>query len=227
MGGISHRRLRLEKRERRRKGLNWLMKAGIAFILLLVVWVIFNHVKMLVVQRLIKVETTSYSIQEETVHLSGVIIKGETIITAPVTGKMRSVVPEGMRVPVGEVLAHVQAVGTTGEIDGQDFPVAAPVAGMVSYHFDGLEQVLAPKTLEELDLNKIDQLVSQPGQDSGPNGQVKKGEALAKIVDNIGGLEIYATLGKAALTRQLEPGQNVELRVGGIKDTIRAQVKNV
>ncbi|MHB1127857.1 MAG: HlyD family efflux transporter periplasmic adaptor subunit [Bacillota bacterium] len=226
MEGIS-RRLRLEKKQRRRKGLDWLMKAGIACFLLLVAWMIFGQLKSMIIQRLIKVEIASYSVLEEVVPLDGIIIKGETVLTAPVTGDLYTVVPEGKRVRVGEVLVRVRALGTTGETEGQDFPVVAPVTGMVSYHFDGLEHVLSPYILDELDMEKIDQIVSQPGQKSAAKSTVKKGEILVKIVDNIGGLEIYATPDRGVLTRQLKVGQNVELRVVGLENTIKAQVKNV
>ncbi len=174
---------------RRPRGL--LKKILLVSIGLYIFFLAYEFISDLVVTRLAQVEQIRHGVVQTTVRASGIVVREERVVPAPRTGKLKVLVPEGERVRVGEIVG--QAIvpsldSTTGE---KLFNIKAPVAGVVSYYLDGLEEVYSPKNLKELDLSKVETIKSEPRQIL-PGSQLEEGRPAFKIVNNLEPVYIIA-----------------------------------
>ncbi|MDD3653507.1 MAG: HlyD family efflux transporter periplasmic adaptor subunit [Desulfotomaculaceae bacterium] len=131
-----------------------------------------------------------------TTTLEGILIKEETVVTAPVTGQLKFISEDGTRLSVGARAAQIAAADQESSI----VSVFTPVAGIICRHLDGLENILAPENLELLDLSYQDKLAVKQAV---INKQVEKGQPLFKIIDNLALLNIYTEIPKTDLPPEL------------------------
>ncbi|EEG77606.1 HlyD family efflux transporter periplasmic adaptor subunit [Dethiobacter alkaliphilus] len=119
--------------------------------------------------------TSENSVLEHTVSASGVLVRDEHVVAAPLTGTLHWLVPQGERVPLGATVATITTAG------GIQQKVTAPVPGMLIKQLDGLEGELQPKALADIRPEKINDVKPQQAE-SGED--VQQGSIIFKLVDN-------------------------------------------
>ncbi len=134
----------------------------------------------------------------------------EALLQAPTAGKVSFYGKDGERfrrgAGVAQILPEGAAPGTTGAVQG--VVVAAAIGGLAYQEIDGLEAVLTPNHLLNMDLTK---LLSQSGSVKKLE-RVQAGEAFAKMVDNL--VQTYAFIHLPNLNG-INMGKNLTLRVSG------------
>lgn len=124
---------------------------------------------------------------DKTIQLEGILLKNEHILHAPVSGKLQLVTADGNRLENGARVSWVIAVqNNTG---GESYQIVTPVAGICCMHLDGMEQVLSPANIDILAVPHLDGTVKKSTFDG---MRVEKGQAVAKIIDNLSPIYLYA-----------------------------------
>lgn len=161
---------------------NWLL----VFILLIVLWLITSYFWQLLSLKLAEIKPLEEDILSEELSTTAVLIKGETVVKTPLTGKIDYIADKGQRLRIGTAIARV-----TGE--GNSVTVYSPKAGLFCTEVDGLEGVLNPANKNLLDLSIVEQLAF--GNKTGLNNEIiQKGVPFAKLVDNLNPLLLFVFL---------------------------------
>jgi len=126
---------------------------------------------------LLKTVVSEESVLEQLVSVSGVIVRDERVVAAPVTGTVRWVAAAGARLASGASVAKIYTA------DGGVQNIAAPVSGVMIPVLDGLEGVLQPNAMENIDVAEVRKL-SQKTQAVADGAKVKQGSIFFKLVDN-------------------------------------------
>ena len=126
---------------------------------------------------LLKTVVSEESVLEQLVSVSGVIVRDEHVVAAPVTGTVRWVAVAGARLASGASVAKIYTA------DGGVQNIAAPVSGVMIPVLDGLEGVLQPNALENINVAEVRKL-SQKSQAVQDGAEVKLGSIFFKLVDN-------------------------------------------
>ena len=167
-------------------------KLVLLIITVYVVYLSYGFIHDLLVTRLAKFEQIQQGVIQTSVPVKGILVRNETVVPAPRSGKLKIIIPEGERVRVGQVVAQVVATSLESKSGEKVFNLTAPRAGIANYHMDGLEEVYSPQNIKELDLKKIETLKSVPGETLA-GSQVEEGKPVLKIVNNLAPLFIIAT----------------------------------
>lgn len=177
-------------------------------------WLGISFVNNMLVPQLIDLENPRYGIIQDRLECKGTLIYSEKVIKAPQRGKIKFLIDQGERVRLGTQVAQVTAATIETSTGEKIFTVKAPLTGLVTYHIDGLEQVLTPKSLNELELTKVEKLKGT-AKESAQGEEVEKGQIIGKIIDNLESVYIYAQLEKGAIDpKYLEIGKFVQLQMG-------------
>jgi len=155
------------------------------------------------------------------VEVQAVFANQETVVTAPVAGQVSFSGEDGQRFRRGETVATVQPAGAN---PGAANPataqaVAAPVGGLFFGQTDGLESVVTPDNLLNMDLAK---LLAEKGSDKAAK-QVQSGEPVGKMVNNLGPSSAFLAVPSLD---GLEVGQTLRLVVEGKTQTAKIKRKS-
>ncbi len=126
---------------------------------------------------LLKTVVSEESVSEQLVSVSGVIVRDERVVAAPVSGTVRWVAAAGERLAAGASVAKIYTA------DGGVQNIAAPVSGVIISVLDGLEGALQPGDLERIDAAEVRKL-SKKTQALSDGDAVKQGSILFKVVNN-------------------------------------------
>ncbi|WP_338819366.1 hypothetical protein MTCOM_07920 [Moorella thermoacetica] len=203
-------------RRRRRPG-RFIVRVALLILLLLVAWSGIRGAARAVAWHFLLTRQVDTGTLEDNLPLEVYIAREEKVLTAPVTGTLTPVIPEGERVPVGATIANLLpvAAGTN--------PVAikAPYPGQVSYEVDGLEANLQPATLGNISYQDLKRLIAL-ARPVTARGQVKEGEPVVRLVNNLDPLRLYVPLENWPAGWKV--GQEVTLKVPGDNDEVRARI---
>ncbi|WP_157834907.1 HlyD family efflux transporter periplasmic adaptor subunit [Desulfofalx alkaliphila] len=204
-------------RLRKRKKRLFFGSCIIFLILAILVWTIVNVARPMVLNQLISINTISKDTVSITLPVEGLVAKEEAVIRSPINGELELVVEQGRRVAAHAVVAKVSALSLDTPGGSRVHNLAAPTAGAVCTNIDGLEEVLTPATLRELDLSGIGtirkKVTAQPG---GQTTMVERGQAVVKLVDNLRPVLIYLELKDEKIPpKLLEEGQGLNLMYQG------------
>ncbi|MGI9951130.1 HlyD family efflux transporter periplasmic adaptor subunit [Moorellaceae bacterium AZ2] len=199
------------------RGLFWgglflfLLYQGVSRLLLVIAW------------QALQTQQVASGVLEKTISLETVVVREETFLAAPADGTLIRVIPEGERVAAGGTIAQVQvaavAVGDAGVRD-----LKAPFAGQVCYHPDGLERVLQPGLLEQLDPPEVFSLARR-ARPAGEGSAVKAGTPVVRLVNNLQPLFLYTILPKVPSGWQEK--KRVTLRSPDQAETVSARVERL
>ena len=156
------------------------------------------------------------------VKVKAVFANQETVLTAPVAGQVNFNGQDGQRFRRGDIVAAVQPAGANPGATANPAAaqaVATPLGGLFFRETDGLESVMTPDNLMNMDLSK---LLAEKGTGK-VAGQVQAGEPIGKIVNNLG--PSLAFLAVPALDG-LEVGQTLRLTVEGKPQTAKIRRKS-
>ncbi len=114
---------------------------------------------------------------ESIVDVNGLIVRNEHPVAAPVTGTLKWLAEDGQR------LASGASVATLTAGDGVVQTLISPEPGILVRHLDGLEGLLRPQALAEINPTQfLGQTEKQSGFEQGET--VPQGAMLFKIVNN-------------------------------------------
>lgn len=164
---------------------------GLVCVLVLIGWAAWTWVWPLGVRFLVRTDTiTSGSLYSHTA-LSGFLVRDETVVYAPASGVFVRHLKEGDR--VGRDGAVGRLVGTDATQE-----VRAPRGGVVCYRIDGHEQILLPGDGPGLVEPPKGLSVAASG-----NAPVSRGEAVFKVVDNLGPVYVQFAVPDGLLPRDM------------------------
>jgi len=157
---------------------------------------------------------------EKTVSLEAVVVREETFLAAPADGTLTRIIPEGERVAAEATVARVELAGVAaGEVGVRE--LKAPFAGQVCYHPDGLEKVLQPPGLDNLDPLEVISLARR-ARPRGEEREVRAGVPVVRLVNNLQPLFLYAVL--PDVPPAWEEKKRVGLRAPGEEELLWARV---
>jgi len=171
---------RLKKRAQQNK-FNKIIITGIVFLLIFsaMYWAVKSFEELLNMDK-VKAAVVKEGILEEKDTVEAVAIRREKIISIPYYGKVSYKCSEGKRVRWGSLLLEIEAEGVSQDVEKPRYSFYSPMAGIVSFKTDGLEEVLTPGNLETLSLEDIyKKAVSR----SVPKDKTNK--PALKVVDNL------------------------------------------
>ena len=108
------------------------------------------------------------------------IVRDEVVIKSPVNGRVELLVEEGDRMASGKKLAEIKSTDSRQKIFNQK-------AGIISFAVDGLEKNVNVNNLDQISLNKFDELKGNY-RHLLSGDRIKKNEPLYRIINNF---ELY------------------------------------
>lgn len=191
--------------KRKRKLFLVIMSAG------LLVWFLGAIVRTFMAVVMHQTIVPQQGVLEDRAPAEAIIVRHETAILAPAAGRMERTFLEGERVRSGEIIGRIKAEGLTGDGVQPIYQLQAERAGVVCYHPDGLENMLTPQLLMELELDKINLLVNNS---PGPVWKTARaGMPVARIVDNLRPVYILVAFPRSLVSSHLTPEGAILFRV--------------
>ncbi|MDN5361198.1 MAG: hypothetical protein PWP70_245 [Moorella sp. (in: firmicutes)] len=204
-------------RPRRRRAGPWLLRGVVLAILLLVAWSGARAATRAIAWHFLLIQQVDSGTLEDNLPLEVYIAREEQVLTAPATGNLTPVVPEGERVPVGATIARLLPVAA----GAHPVDLKAPYPGQVSYETDGLEGSLQPAKLGNTSYQDLKRLVNL-ARPVTARGQVREGDPVVRLVNNLAPLRLYAPLKERPAGWQ--EGREVTLKVPGSNGDVRARL---
>ncbi|ADY55021.1 hypothetical protein Sgly_0659 [Syntrophobotulus glycolicus DSM 8271] len=110
----------------------------------------------------------------------------ETVLTAPIEGRVTYLCDDGQRLSKGEETMSILPGGVDYGVKLQAVTVNAPVTGLFSQECDGLEEIITPENLINMDLSRLLLEMNKSGQPQTENNSlIPVNSAVGKIIDNL------------------------------------------
>jgi len=182
-------------------------------VLVFLVWWGFVLVKQTVLSGLVKTINVQQGIIEDKKVVEGFVFRDETIVPSPAGGTVRYLVAEGERVRLGKTVAEITVPALDNATGSKVIAVRAPVAGVVSYRIDGLENIYSPENLTKLPVEKLTGLYQpREAKNNRPADRVERGQGIFKLVNNLNPGYLYLEVPKAEFKEQFfEEGREISL----------------
>lgn len=137
-------------------------------------WVSVAWAKSAVLLRMLDIRFMARDEITETAPASGLLIRTEEPFKASAPGELELKVRDGERLRVGTPLAEIKGV--------EQSTVYSPKSGIFCTHVDGLENLLVPEMIGELDLLAVENIkpVAPPADNT-----VDSGQYFGKVIDNL------------------------------------------
>jgi putative membrane fusion protein len=179
----NNRKKRMERAGLAKRARIWIGRILLmAVVLLVLVW-LGNQAYVFGVSEAIRTESAEWSELSVTYKGQAIIMRNETVVTAPASGSVAWLVTEGTRVHIGSPVARISGAVSPEKEQGS-VEVKSPAAGIVSCHLDGWEGILAPANYQRMDLFTLFNSV-RPKPLEAPPQEVQSGSPVFKIVDNL------------------------------------------
>ncbi|MGE5379876.1 MAG: HlyD family efflux transporter periplasmic adaptor subunit, partial [Methylocystaceae bacterium] len=197
-------RISQEKRKKQAGGLAILLAA--LFLVFCLSHGLIRVIKVGIVRSSLEYKTAAVEEVVAGVKVKGLVIRPEQVLPAPVSGRFENVVLNEARVRQGSVIGQLYPTG-----GGAPHAIKAPTTGMVVFGVDGLESAFegfkflscSPEALEY-----------QANFRSLAGEEVKAGQPLLKIVDNLAPLKIVVGFKLSDFAEPWESGKKVEIICG-------------
>lgn len=150
-----------------------------------------------------KTALTEYGKIREEFETKGLFVRRESVVIAPISGKLDLKVEAGARVQASTLIAQVKN-------NRKEYSLYSRNSGLISYYSDGLESTLRPENIEQLTYKQFQKLGYKTHRiHNGIN--VNNGRPLFKIVDNF---LLYLVVPISQDKSQLfKPGMKVEFEL--------------
>jgi putative membrane fusion protein len=200
---LSTRQQRIQSRLRRQMIIRSLLKGCLGMTVLVGTGAVMLLLYHQVLLWLVDVEVAQYRELQDMITVPAILVKQETVVTAPTRGRFENQVMEGERVRGGSVVGLFYP-------EGQIKPVivTVPRGGIISFEPDGWEQVLDGFSLEGGDRNIFDYT---PRQFNDGVFQYERGEPICKVIDNLVPLRMVVRFETSALSEPLEISDTMQL----------------
>jgi len=197
------------KTKRKRRNKKVVLVYRIIFFLV-IIWFIGSSLYSFILGHLVDTQVVEKSIIERKYPVTAYLIRDEAAVSAPVTGRVVNKVQAGERVGLEMPVFQVEGSGGTALENGALVTVTAPMAGVVSYVSDGLEEIFRPNELQALDMDKIEKLEADV-IDNTQEVVVEKGKRFCKIVNNLAGIQLYVEFPLDIFEKPLQKNQQINL----------------
>ncbi|MBM7867557.1 hypothetical protein GTO89_12730 [Heliobacterium gestii] len=162
----------------------------------------------------------------ETRELPGWVIRDEKVVHASMAGHVQRLVKDGDRVRVGAPVVRLKGVSSVGEEMGSQQDLPSPRAGLIVYRLDGLEEVLDPRSLDELSTEQLAALAERPAEIP-PDGLAQAGQGLFKVIDNVEKAHFLTHYNVKDLGGALVPSRRLTLALSASGPTFYGKVLQV
>lgn len=153
---------------------------SVAALFLWGIWAALTWARGAVLQQMLDVRFMARDEIVKTVPVRGLVIRNEEPVQAPASGELVLHVRDGERLRVGTLLAEIRGIDQN--------KVRSSRAGVFCTHVDGLENLLVPEMIAELDLSAVETIKTVP---PASKDQVDRGQFFGKVVDNLQPVYIY------------------------------------
>jgi hypothetical protein len=174
---------------------NYLVITGMVLLLSAIVWNYYADWK--VSQLTVTAAKQGWVKHEKKVKT--VFANTEMVLTAPGEGEFIPIQEDGRRFKKGEAVARLVPSGVGSVHTQTEIAISAPVSGLFYTKRDGLEEVITPETLMNMDLpGLLSQAESLQTTDPNPAGHrsVSKNAPVGKIVNNLYPSWMFVYLGE-------------------------------
>lgn len=127
--------------------------------------------------RFVRTVVVENGVLETIQSVEGVIVREERVVAAPATGKLEWLVGEGERLAIGTPVVRIKTADNNWQT------VHTSVSGVIIMQLDGLEGVLQPQSMTEINVPLTRKIPFKPSRLSAGE-EVRQGSLLFKIVDN-------------------------------------------
>lgn len=180
-------------------------------LLLIIVWFLGSGLVNLIKDKGVQTMVVDNQISEEIIETYGVLDLSEVTLAAPVAGQPVQLISEGDRVRNGN---GVFQIGST--------TVYAPLAGMVSYHIDGLEDIHQLSELLQLDLATYHQEQQNPQEDA--ETTISAGQIYGKIINSFDQINICLVCPVSPYITGLQEGDSIKVRLLDIETELTGTI---
>lgn len=201
-------RRKITRKRQQKDGSPWPIALLLVGVIGFSMWFVGTKVYGAVLYQLVRNHQVDYGTVEKILPIeNALLIREETVTTAPHGGTVIYAVLEGQRVAEGDTVVRLQS-----DIEGVR-DIKASQAGIVCYHFDGLENTLTPQGADQLRLGGIDAKFFSLKEI--PQGTlVEKGQPVFKLVNNLAPFLLWLEFDVAHLENFPSTGKRLQFRVG-------------
>lgn len=204
-----------QKQPRRKTKITLRAKIFLAFFIGVTIYFIMLKVHGLFMPLFAQVEYIKSYEAEDSIEISGIIIRDEKAISAPNSGTIRFKVANGERVAINSVIAEVISLGGSQLEKKVVTPIKSTLTGIISLQVDGWENTLKEESLLELPPEKISSITHEsikPEFESLSNFEVEGGQTVLKIVNNLVNPRVFLQFPLNSFNKPLKKGDMIYLR---------------
>lgn len=209
--GIERERTLIFEQRRNKRKRNRL----ISFTIILVFFfsIVGSYAWKAITQSFLQIEFVQSGSVERLIPIEGLVIRDEVLVNATENGSINKIVPEGEKVRINSHIANLSTNNIDSTEGGASGKLRAPIPGLVSYKIDGFEEILTPKIINDLDLEKVNKLTDSEGSSLNNKGKINQGENGVKIINNLGYTYILAEINKEKIDKSiLEDSKTLRLQ---------------
>lgn len=157
----------------------------------------------------LEVETAQTGSIDHYVTVKAIFANEEYVIQSPASGKVELLGKEGQRFRLGETVAQIHPEGAApgSNTHRQTVQVSMPKGGLFFQKVDGLESVLTPESLVNMDLARI---LEQQENSETPKDIVQAGAPLGKVVNNLSPTVAFV---EAEPSKDLSVGKTIKFKL--------------
>jgi putative membrane fusion protein len=213
------------KRNRKQQNKKLLFLSRLIFIFV-VIWFLGSSIYSLILGLMVDTKVVEESVIEKKYLVDAYILRDEVVIYAPATGRILNKAQSGARLGFEQPVFQIEtSVGTALQV-GNPVTVTAPIAGVVSYISDGLEDIFRPEEFPSLDMDKIGKLKIEIIDNSNID-VVEKGKRFCKIINNLEGLQLYLEVPLDIFDEPLQKNQELNLFFPDLNKKARGSIVNL
>jgi putative membrane fusion protein len=145
-----------------------------------------------------------YGNLEERLHGDGLVLRSETVISAPADGYFENMISDGTKVSLNTLLGYYLH-------NGDKTALRAPVTGLFTRQIDGLEEAL-----QDIKLSTVGpEVFSYKTRHQDPEKEFNDGQGVCKVVNNLQNTRLILQFPLLEHNLHLEKNQTVRISVDG------------
>lgn len=163
--------------------------------LVILAFISWRAIQSLVCRFCVDVIPVQHKIVEDVLNAEFLVLRDESLISAPASGRLELNYSEGERVGKNAIVGYIIKTTGTSLQKEEKIPIRAQQTGILSFHIDGFENLCRPETWAQVDTKLFADLEKKLTEKAAINGEnnsiVNKGDNLFKITDNLSPCYLY------------------------------------
>ncbi len=163
--------------------------------LVFVAFIGWKTIHSLICRLFVEVIPVQHKIVEDVLNTDFLVLRDETLITAPASGRLEMNYSEGERVGKNAVVGYIIKTTGTSLQKEEKIPIRVHQTGILSFHVDGFENLCHPETWAQVDVSlfaDLEKNLAKKTNNVENNSIVNKGDSLFKITDNLSPCYLYS-----------------------------------